>query len=94
MERETKTIETPVGKNKLVIYTYLLGGDKRRLISEPDPIKSQNIAINALVVSIDEKTENHIKSIEEMHGKDFDFVTIELAKVMNESSWDEDKKKE
>jgi len=31
MERETKTITTPIGKQEVVIKTYLTGGEKRAL---------------------------------------------------------------
>lgn len=31
MQRETKTIETPIGKHKVEMYTYLLGREKRAL---------------------------------------------------------------
>lgn len=31
MERETKTITTPVGKQKVEVYTYLTGREKREI---------------------------------------------------------------
>ena len=90
--RETKTITTPVGKHKVVIYTYLLGGEKRAFISV-DPVEAQKVAIETLIVSIDGSDKDIMGTMDQMHGKDYDFIFNEIAKVIDDSSYS-DKKKE
>lgn len=90
MERENKTVKTPVEGLEVILKAWLTGGEKRSLIAEADPKKSQEIMIKAVVVSIG-GDENVIERIDAMHGKDFDFVMLELAKVINDSSYTEKK---
>ena len=91
MNRETRTIKTPVGNHEVVINSFLTGGDKRKLMQEPDQFKIQEITIQLLVISVDGQKENVGKMIDEMHGKDFDYIFLEIAKAMNDSSWQEKK---
>lgn len=86
---DVKNIEvtTPVGAKKVVLRPFITGGMKRQLsqMSE-DPGKYQEYLINNVIVSIDDATEDIVKKVDEMHGKDFDFIFLEITKIVNESS--------
>lgn len=90
MERETKEIITPVGKQKIVMYSYLLGGEKKSFIYA-EPEKAQDMIIEKLIVSIDGSNENILERVNNMHGKDYDFIFREISKVIEESSFIEKK---
>jgi len=92
MERETKEITTPIGKQKIIIYTYFLGGDKND-IAFVDPQKAQKIIFERGVVSINGSKENIVGKIFKMHGKDYDFILQNLTKSIEESNWSENEKK-
>lgn len=90
-DRPTKTIETPEGKHKVVLYEYANGGDKRALggLKESGLIEA---LIERLVVSINGSEENLLDLVDLMHGKDFDFIATELAEVLSNSSLSQEKK--
>ncbi len=92
MERETKEIITPVGKHKIKIYTYFLGGDKND-IAFADPQQAQKLIFERGIISIDGNSENIVDKILKMHGKDYDFILYHLTQNLIDSSWNEDEKK-
>ncbi len=92
MERETREIITPIGKQKVVIFTYLLGGEKKSFIYA-EPEKAQDMIIEKVVVSIDGNSDNILERVNNMHGKDYDFIFQEISKVIEDSTFVEKKKK-
>ena len=88
--RETKTIKTPIGGNEVVIYTYVTGGEKRRL-AEPylredlemsqKHFQGQDAALNTIIVSIDGNKEDIVKKILDMHSADYDFITTAVSNI-------------
>lgn len=93
MTRSTKTIETPIEKHKIVVYEYLTGGDKRVIISAGEDRDSQlNAMVKSLIVSVDGITEDILQQIDNMHGKDFDFIFTELTKIIEDSNLSPEKK--
>ena len=97
---KTREVETPVNKHKLVIYAYMMGGEKEDLAAITDPKKIQKFLLRTLIFSIDgekevEKNgEEFNQLIRKMHGQDYDFVNLEMAKSMHDSNLDPDKKKD
>ena len=96
MDRKTREIETPVDKHKLIIYAYILGGEKEDIHAINEPKKLQKFIVETVIVSIDGEVNkdkfNHL--VRNMHGQDYDFVNLELAKVLVDSAFDSDKKKD
>jgi len=90
--RPKHTIETPVGKQKVEIYDWVTGGDKRFLAGIKDESSVHEAMLSRLVVSIDGKTDGILAMLDDMHGKDFDFVLREIQRVAEESSLTEEKK--
>lgn len=88
--RTTHEIETPIGKNKVVIHDWLIGGEKRSMMGISGGERVVKLT-EALVVSIDGDKDNVMNKLDNMHGKDFDFVLSELGKIAMESSADEKK---
>ena len=109
MEREFKEIETPIGKNKIKIKSWLTGFEKRKIQSiflnntefsmsgenadlgkiKGDVLsKSQDVTIEQVICSVDEKTEGILDLIGELHYKDFDFVLSEIDKIHNDKKED------
>lgn len=93
MDRETKTIKTPVEGIEVEMNTYLIGGDKRKLTAETESMKIQEVAIKSTVVRVGDKKEKQeiVSAIDNLHGKDFDFVFTEITKIINDSSFTEKK---
>lgn len=87
-EIPTRTFETPVQKHKVEVREWVNGATKRLLTNEKDATKRHEALINAVCVSIDGKKEDLNKCIDDMHGKDFDFVLLELMKVLDDSSFE------
>lgn len=90
-ERTTKKFKTPEGGHEVVMYDYMNGGEKRKIINSPDD-KANDLAMELLIVSVGGKTENIIEEVDKMHGKDFDFILVELGQVINDSSLNPQKK--
>lgn len=97
---KTREFETPIDKHKLVIYDYMLGGEKEDLAVITDPKKIQKFLLKTLILSFDgekdiEKTgEQFYKMLRGIHGVDYDSVNVEMAKSMHNSNLDTDKKKD
>ena len=83
--RTTHTIETPVGKQKVVINDWMTGGEKRKMSGMNESAAAVSL-IESLVVSIDEKTDKIMETMDSMHGKDFDFILNDLGEVAAGSS--------
>jgi hypothetical protein len=83
--RPTHEITTPVDSRKVVVRDWINGGEKRKL----GGTREENVVslINAVVVSIDDKTEDLLATIDAMHGKDFDFLLAELTTITENSSY-------
>lgn len=92
MERETKEIVTPIGKQKIILFSYLLGGEKKKFI-HAESEKAQNLILESLIVSIDNSKEEIIQKVDNMHGKDYDYLFQEIATVIEESTWTKKKEK-
>ena len=92
MDLKTHVIETPIEKHKVEVRDFLLGGEKRKMVNETDPANQQNLLITTLCISIDGKSDNVVAALDGMHGKDFDFVLFDLAKVAEDSSLPSEKK--
>jgi hypothetical protein len=85
MERETKKITTPVGKVEVELKAWLTGGEKMAMMNMPQPEMIDKM-LESMIISPD------IKEIKELHGKDFDFLLIELNEVAEESAFQAKKK--
>ena len=104
MNRETKEIITPIGKNKIVVKSWLTGGESEQIqgvfLSGQDinasnqtdfKLKGSIIAeanhkaIETIVVSIDEKTDNILKTILDLRAEDYRFIVDEVNKLTNPS---------
>jgi hypothetical protein len=90
--RTTHEIETPVGKHKVVINDWMTGGEKRKLSGLKDDNERGVSLIGSLVVSIDGKAEGVMETMDNMHGKDFDFILNDLGEVAANSSISIEKK--
>jgi len=85
MERETTKVTTPVGKVEVTLKAWLNAGEKMDMVNiEKD--KAIDWMLKTIIVSPD------IEKIKELHGKDFDFLLLELNKVAEASNWIEKKK--
>ena len=84
MERETKKVTTPVGKVEVTLNTWLTGGEKMEMMKIPNE-DSLDFMVKRVVVSPD------VETIKNLHGKDFDFLLIEMNKVVSDSTWSEKK---
>jgi len=85
---KTKIIETPIEKHKIELKTFFTGGEKLDL-EDINNISRKEQAIKLIeltIISIDDKKENILKAVRDMHGKDFDFLQIEIGKIANNSS--------
>ena len=91
--RETKIVTTPVGKQKVVLHTYVTGREKRQLrdiyldTTTTDGQKfnaAQDTAWNIIIVSIDGNTENIVDTILNMHNEDTAFLTDTVNEVTTE----------
>ena len=85
MERETRKIITPVNKVEITVKSWLNGGEKMEM-TKVEQKEMVEWLLKTAVVSPD------IKTIKELHGKDFDFLLNELNSLASESSWSEEKK--
>lgn len=95
MERPTKTIELPVSKKSVVICEWINGREKRKIGSETiNDNQKIDLMIETLVLSVDGKKENLVEVINDMHGKDFDFLFIEITSIIEASSLPVEKKSE
>lgn len=74
-----------------MLNSYLLGGEKRAFGLEKEDSKKQDLMVKSIVVSVEGKTEDVIAEMDKMHGKDYDFVLLEITKVLNDSSYEEKK---
>lgn len=103
MERETKTITTPKGKHKIILKTWLTGGERREIINlyvenRDEGEKVKNVPINKIqdkiiemnIVSVNDKKENFVEDVVNMHESDYYFILGQIDEVRIE----EDKKKE
>ena len=90
MDRETREIITPIGNNKIVINSFILGGEKADIVSATVQ-EAQILTIKYIVVNIDGNSEGVVEKVRNMHGKDYDFIFNEIVKVMEESTWTEKK---
>ncbi len=88
--RTSHEIETPIGKQTIVIHDWLIGGEKRAMMGISGGERVVKLS-EALIVSIDGEKEKTMEKLDNMHGKDFDFVLAELGKIAMESSADEKK---
>ena len=87
MDRTKKTIELPVSKIKVELYDYMTGGEKKEMAQGGDnSVKMQEIALKKLVTNL--KPED----INNLHGKDYDFLLLAVMEVITDSSWDVKKK--
>jgi len=84
MERETVKVTTPVGKVEVTLKAWLTGGEKMEM-PKIKPEDSIDFMIKNIVISPD------IEAIKALHGKDFDFLLVEMNKIVEESSWSEKK---
>lgn len=84
---ETKTLETPVGKQKVEFKAYLTGKDirenRRMLVRLADEGKaksvdaldeSENALISQIVLSVDGNKEGVLDTVLGMHAEDYNFV--------------------
>lgn len=90
--RETAVIELPVSKQKIRILTYLTGKEKLDWIDRDQGGMPESEAIHWMVANLvaDDFPKERLAGL---HGKDFDFLILELRKVVNASNW-KDKKKD
>lgn len=107
-ERETKTIETPIGKNKIVVKSWISGREKRALsrvflenvavgggtsntketLNSADLIeRAENLALETLIVSIDDSNEKVVDKILDMKSADYDFIIKEINKITKGSDF-------
>lgn len=89
-DRGTHEIITPVGKHVVVLYDWASGGDKRKFLAASED-EQKDVMIKSLIVSIDGK-DNVLAQLDEMHGKDFDFVLMEIGRISLDSSLTAEKK--
>jgi len=87
MNRETKTIKTPVGQKEVVINSYMTGREKRELFKQDGDKNYDTKSIKMCVMSIDGNKENILDNVLDMHGKDYDFVLDEITNTLNDSSF-------
>lgn len=93
MNRPTKKIKTPVQGHDVELYEYMTGGDKRIITSAgTDMNKQLEAMVKQIVVSIDGKTEDCMAIMDQMHGKDSDFIFIEITNIISESNLTPEKK--
>ena len=94
MERTKTTIETPVGKHKVEIFSFLIGRDKREIIQLSDQKQLFDVLIRMLVESVDGENDKAkvFEMVENFHGADYDFLMLELGKVTTASNYSEEKK--
>lgn len=91
MERTTKTIETPIGKVKVELFEFVTGLTKRQISNAASNEERQNVSIKAIVKSVDGKSDDIIGALDGMHGKDFDFVILQVNQILSDSSFSEKK---
>lgn len=82
MDREFRDIITPIGNKTIKLKSWLTGGEKLSLakIDREDRTASAKLLIEGVVegTTFDE--------IMNMHGKDFDFIMLEITGVIEGSS--------
>jgi len=83
-ERETTKITTPVGKIEVVLKAWLTGGEKLEM-TKIDQKAAVEWMLKTIIVSPD------LETVKNMHGKDFDFLLVEMNKVAEASTWTEKK---
>jgi|GEM_PF-1452445 len=94
MERETKTLKCPSGK-EVAIKTYLTGRESRAVryatvkseinvkdITEQDYFSVEDAMIAKSVVSYDGKAENIAERLQDENGDDYSFVIGEITKLI------------
>lgn len=86
MEREYFEVETPVEKVKVKLKKWLTGGEKMTMMN-----LKQEEQMEWMLKTI--VTEPGVEVLKNLHGKDFDFLLLEMNKVADESSL-RDKKKQ
>ena len=85
MEREYFEVETPVEKKKVKLKKWLTAGEKMEMLKI-----GQESMLEWMVKTIIVEPTN--KEVMAFHGKDFDFLLIEMNKVAGESTWTDEKK--
>lgn len=90
MERQTKTITTPLSKRSVEIISYFNGREKLSFSVYDKNLQEK--VLKTAIVSVDGNKETAYEELLEMHGKDFDYVVSEIDKVAQESEWREEKK--
>lgn len=77
MSRETKEIITPIGKNKIVIKTWLTGGESEQI---------QNVFLSAQEISASNPTEFKLKgsTISEANHKAVESVVVSVDGKTND----------
>ena len=98
MNRETKNIETPIDKHKIVLKSWISGREKRELrdilltgmkmgkdgnvITDPQTTsKTEDKAIELLIVSIDGDDKDILNKVLDMKSADFDFLMKEIDNI-------------
>jgi len=85
MERETTKIITPIQKKEVVLKSWLIASEKLSMakVGNDDFIEWM---INNIIIS------PNLNEIKTFHGKDFDFILREMRKVIDASTWKDEKK--
>ena len=83
-DRETVKVNTPVNKVVIELKSWLTGGEKMQML-RTETADSIDFMIKFIVVSPD------VEAIKNLHGKDFDFLLVEMNKVISDSTWSEKK---
>lgn len=99
MERDLKIVQTPIGKNKVEIKSWLTGREKRLIqsvftddisfkgkeyeVSGKKISEAQDTTIVTAIVSIDGSKDKILERVLDMHSVDFDFIIAEINKITN-----------
>lgn len=111
MDRQTKKITLPVTKTEAVIYTYITGGEKRKInevltenisadlsgeakgeIPLSLVYKTNDLALELLVVELDNSADDKITRISNLPERDYNFLLEEVNKVTQDSDFLAEKK--
>ena len=109
----TKEIITPIGKNKVVLKSFIIGDEedkiknvwrnvevtlesdsngksvqKSKSFNMADRIATaEKVAVETIVVSIDEKTDNVYGELKKLNSKDCNFVKKEINKITEDEDF-------
>ena len=85
MEREIKTVELPISKAKVVMYSFMTGREWQLITKETEVDKSTELAIKMFIVSFNDEVDKDkiFDLVLDSRLEDFRVINVELKELLN-----------